>query len=108
MAARMAALADQQLSNGKYFSIENPWDSFIWLQKPFLKLALHPDVRMTRIHQCAYGFQHKKDTGILTNAEWIPEKLCDMAVRPHRHVPLMGFATDYRLSSEPKVFKTAR
>jgi hypothetical protein len=53
-----------------------------------------------------FGAAHKKDTAILTNAPWITDVLCDNAVRPHHHVPLIGLVADLRSADEEQVFYT--
>ena len=61
--------------------------------KALLKLK---SVRLVRWDACRTDSPHKKPTGILTNAPWIVDLLCDMKERPHVHVPLEGKVVDYR------------
>ena len=61
--------------------------------KALLKLK---SVRLVRWDACMTGSPHKKPTGILTNAPWIVDLLCDMKERPHVHVPLEGKVVDCR------------
>ena len=96
LALRMLELARSQHSHGKYFSIENPFSSLIWELKQYSKLAKEDGIRMVRVHQCMAGSSHRKETGILTNAPWLKDLLCDAEVRPHHHVPLVGLVEDFR------------
>ncbi len=104
---RVAEKAMLLHSSGKFFSIENPLQSYLWDLKAFVKLKGLEGVRSVRIDQCMFGSEHFKPTCILTNAPWITEVLCDRQRRPHRHVPLVGLVTDYRFPNNPKVFYTS-
>jgi len=104
LALRMLELAKSQLAKGQYFSIENPFSSLIWQLKQYVRLAAEKDVRFLRVHQCMAGSLHKKETGILTNAPWLADLLCDMTTRPHHHVPLVGMVED--LQKGGRVFFT--
>jgi len=106
LAHRMLELALRQVKQGKFFSIENPLLSFMWSLKRFRKLRETPGVRFVSVAQCACGSLHKKETGLLTNAPWLVDVPCDMATRPHHHVPLIGFVEDYRANGADKVFFT--
>ena len=57
---RAAYLCEKQHQEDKYFSIENPWESFIWEQKPMKRLAKLPGTRLLRLDQCAYGGPYHK------------------------------------------------
>ena len=96
LANRCAALAIQQWKRGAFFSIENPLQSFIWDLKLFRRLALLPGVRLVQIDQCAFGSEHKKPTGVLTNAPWIGDKACQSAP-PHTHTVLEGKVWSYKM-----------
>ena len=106
LAMRMLEMARGQMKRGAYFSIENPFSSLIWRLKAYASLAGEENVRMVRLHQCMVGSMHKKETGILTNAPWLVDVLCDEAERPHHHVPLMGIVKDYRETDTKRVFYT--
>ena len=106
IAERTAELALQQLEAGRWFSIENPWDSTIWDLKCMRRLAKLPGVRFVRLDQCTVGSEHFKPTAILTNAPWLQDRTCDMATRPHVHVPLVGFVKDYRSEKDRTCFLT--
>ena len=68
LADQIAALAEEQWARGRYFSIENPEGSILWMLKSYIRLAAKKGVRFIRIDQCAAGSGHKKPTLILTNA----------------------------------------
>jgi hypothetical protein len=89
LAIRMFALAEQQHGKGRYFSIENPWESLMWNPKEAQRVEKLPGVVRCFINQCAYGSPFKKDTAILTNAPWLigKERVC-ADVATHKHVPL--------------------
>jgi hypothetical protein len=106
LAMRMLEIAKGQIGRGDYFSIENPFSSLMWRLKPYMKLAGEKDVRFVRLHQCMVGSAHKKETGVLTNAPWIVDLLCDAEERPHHHVPLIGLVEDFREEIATRVFYT--
>jgi hypothetical protein len=106
LALRMLELARGQMKRGEFFSIENPFSSLMWKLKQYVKLAGEENVRMVRVHQCMAGSMHKKETGVLTNAPWIVDLLCDIESRPHHHVPLMGLVNDFRGEDSKRVFYT--
>jgi hypothetical protein len=106
LALRMLELARAQMARGKFFSIENPHSSIMWELKQYAKLAKEDGVRLVRVHQCRGGSLHKKETGILTNAPWIVDMICDIEVRPHHHVPLVGLVEDFRSKDAGRVFYT--
>ncbi len=98
LADRSAAVAEKQMERGKFFSLENPKDSFIWELPSFKRLAKRPGVVATLLHQCAYGGPYHKPTIILTNCPWLKQgRLCADAPT-HSHTPLEGrvwsFKTD--------------
>lgn len=96
--ARMVILCLILHNAGATFSIENPWDSFLWLLRTTSKLMSLKGVELVLLHQCAYGAISQKATGILTTAQWMKlvRSLCH-EVRDHFHVPggLAGFAWSY-------------
>ena len=95
---RCVEIARQQLATDTFFSIENPWNSFLWDLRCVRALLKSGDVQLKRVDQCTGGSQHLKPTGILTNAPWLKERRCDKETRPHHHVPLMGLVQDFRTS----------
>jgi hypothetical protein len=106
LALRMLEVARGQMARGVFFSIENPYSSLLWKLKQYVKLAAEKDVRLVRIHQCMAGSAHKKETGVLTNAPWLADLLCDSDSRPHHHVPLIGLVEDFRGEDSKQVFYT--
>ena len=62
IADRCAALGERQVDQGKWFSIENPDDSYIWELKSMKTLAKRSGVTMVHLDQCAYGGPYKKAT----------------------------------------------
>ena len=97
LARLCAAWAERCVKLGKYFSIENPLNSFLWLLKEFINLAKLPGVKFVTLDQCAYAGPHKKPTGVLTNAPWIwaSARRCAEA-KPHKHVTLEGKVWSYK------------
>ena len=91
LAKRTAALARETYKVGGYFSIENPFDSFIWDLRDFKGLIDLDGVSKVYLDMCMHGSPHKKPTGIVTNAPWIVEIKCDGS---HKHVPLEGKVVD--------------
>lgn len=96
LAARSAQLATLQYKTGGWFSIENPWSSFIWLYKPLVRLSKLPGVRLSPGDQCMFGGEYCKPTGWLSNAPHIQR----IAVtRPggegHDHPLLEGLTQDF-------------
>jgi hypothetical protein len=106
LALRMLEIAKGQMARGEFFSIENPFSSLLWKMKQYEKLAAEKGVRLVRVHQCMAGSMHKKETGVLTNAPWLADLLCDNESRPHHHVPLIGVVEDFREKSSKQVFYT--
>ena len=103
---RSVEVARQQWEMGFFFSIENPLESFIWEMRCMKALLKLHGVRLLRVDQCAFGSPHKKPTGIVTNAPFLSEGLCDIQTRPHRHVPLIGFVKDFRWEGATDCFYT--
>ena len=68
---RMVQLILRLLTRNRTFAIENPWESFLWVLKCLAKIMKKPGVELVHLHQCAYGAISPKDTGVLTNAEWM-------------------------------------
>ena len=60
---RCVSLAEKQLDEGKWFSMENPEPSLIWELKSVRSLRKRPEVRFVGFDQCAYGGPFKKSTG---------------------------------------------
>lgn len=84
---RMVVLCLLLHAAGRTFSIENPFNSFLWLLRCMQRLLKMRVVELVLLHQCAYGAQTVKPTGILTSSPWmkVVNGLCHQA-RPHRHL----------------------
>lgn len=99
LADRTAHLSERQVRLGKYFSVENPEDSYIWQLKSFRRLIKLEgvSVRFIRLDQCAYGGPYKKATGVVTNCPWLgPGRRCSNAP-PHLHTTLQGKVWSYKV-----------
>ena len=97
MIARMVVLCLLLHDRGATFSIENPWDSFLWLLKVMQRLVKLKESELVCLHQCAYGASSRKPTGILATSCWMKlvRRLCH-EVRPHLHASVLsGKAWDY-------------
>ena len=90
LADRTAHLSERQVELRKYFSVENPEDSFLWELKSFKRLAKLEGVRFIRLDQCAYGGPYKKPTGVLTNCPWLGQGRSCKDAPPHLHTTLQG------------------
>jgi hypothetical protein len=101
LADRTAAIAGRRIAQGKFFSIENPETSFLWMLKSIKQLTSLEGVNFVVLHQCAYGGPYYKPTGVLTNAPWMCKiaKLCH-EVAPHWHTTLKGRVWSYALDKE--------
>jgi hypothetical protein len=55
VARRLAAICRGLSDRGKYWSIENPKDSFLWDLKEYIKLSKIPGVQWVVFDQCAFG-----------------------------------------------------
>ena len=88
LADRTAHLCERQVNLGKFFSVENPEESYLWELKSFRRLAKLDGVRFVVLDQCAYGGPYKKATGVL--ADKVPVVVPEQEVRrcppapPHR------------------------
>ena len=94
--SRMVILCLLLHKSGATFSVENPWDSFLWQLRCMVKVMQIKTCELVLLHPCAYGAASQKVTGILTTACWM-KSVCSLCfeVRPHRHVPLVGKAWNY-------------
>ena len=108
MVVKLVALCQLLQKGGKTWSIENPWESYIWLLAVMQRLMRMREAELTLLHQCAYGAPSMKPTGLLTTAGWMKRVclLCDQ-VREHRHLKsgLVGKVFDY--VSQKVVWRTA-
>ncbi len=95
---RMLVLIYIILEKGNTVSVENPWWSFLWYLAMMAKFLKWPGVELFELHQCPYGAETQKPTGIATNASFMKVvRLQCHQVRPHRHLQggLQGFAFNY-------------
>ena len=86
LADRTAHLSERQVKLGKFFSVENPEESFLWDLKAFKRLAKLDGVMFIRLDQCAYGGPYKKATGV----PWLKEGRRCKDAPPHHHTTLEG------------------
>ena len=98
-------LAEKQLDEGKWFSMENPEPSLIWELKSVRRLRKRPEVRFVGFDQCAYGGPFKKSTGVLTNCPWLFHLQRCGDVPRHAHTTLEGRVWSYK--TEQEVWLTA-
>ena len=105
---RMVALCRVLEDRKKTWSIENPWESFIWLLKCMQRLVKLPHAELVLLHQCAFGGPTMKPTGILTSSPWMKmvRTLCD-DVRPHNHLKMGLVGKVYDYVSEAVVWRTS-
>lgn len=100
LAERCVVIAEEQMKRGKFFSIENPKDSFIWQLKGFKRLASLEGVFLVTFDQCAYGAPWKKPTSLLTNAPWLlKENKKRGEISPRKHVILKGRVWSYKVDN---------
>lgn len=83
---RTVALGFRAHGRGKFFTMENPADSFAWLMKVVLQLQRLMGADILTLDQCPYGAETVKPTGIFAGAPWMCKvQLRCKDVRPHRH-----------------------
>ena len=87
--ARMILLVLRLTERGSTWSIENPWDSFIWMLKCMARLFRIPGAELVLLHQCPYGAVTQKATGILTTSSWM-KKVCALCHEVGAHYHLKG------------------
>ena len=67
----MASLAAEEcikaVQDGRYLTLENPGQSWMWQLPLLLRLASLPGVQWFTYHSCAFGGDRRKYQGILTN-----------------------------------------
>ena len=79
MALKSIARCRDRHQRGKMFSLEHPWNSFLWYMKATIELAALPGVRLATFSNCCFGGQRTKWTTIMTNSQ----KLYDALHWPH-------------------------
>ena len=83
---RTVALGFRAHERGKFFTMENPLDSYAWEIKTVQQLMKVMNARLLELDQCPYGAETRKPTGIFSAAPWMDRvTLKCMDVRPHRH-----------------------
>ena len=87
--ARMVQLLLRLITRRRTFSVENPWQSFLWLLKSMQKLLRKRDVSLVMLDQCVSGAVSPKRTGILTNSCWM-KKVCGLRSEQRPHYRLKG------------------
>lgn len=75
MALRSIKRCKQLHENGKIFSLEHPWRSFIWYMTATTELASMPGVYMAIYSSCCFGGRRQKWTALLTNSPKLFEAL---------------------------------
>ena len=68
---RCVEICRKQIDEDVFFSLENPWNSYIWDLRCVKALLKINEVQLKRVDQCTAGSPHFKPTGILTNAPWL-------------------------------------
>ena len=106
IAERTSILVDCALENNGGYSVENPWDSFLW-ELPVMKRHMKKHMKV-KLDQCAYGAESKKPTGILTSVRWMQKvaKVCGDVIS-HEHVVLVGKTYNYFYDPPRLVWKTS-
>lgn len=108
IAERLTILMDCALKNGGTFSVENPWDSYLWMLPVMERFT--KKYPLIYLDQCYYGSEYKKPTAILTAAEWI-KQVCGTCQEAgeHRHPPegLSGKTLDFSHDPPLQVWRTA-
>ena len=91
LADRAVAVGEMQVARGRYVSIENPWESWMWELKSLKKLKKRTGMFFIQVDPCAYGGPHYCPLGVLTNCPWLVRaaRSCSKA-GPHEHTPLTG------------------
>ena len=95
LAAITFAVAERAVHCGAFFSVENPLSSLMWRLPAAVRVAGMRGVQLLEFEQCAFGGQHRKATGVLTNGGWLPAPRCKHAP-PHNHVTLRGRIWSYK------------
>ena len=108
IAERLTILMDCALRNGGTFSVENPWDSYLWMLPVMERFT--KKYPLIYLDQCYYGSEYKKPTAILTAAEWM-KQVCGTCQEAgeHKHPPegLSGKTLDFFHDPPVEVWRTA-
>lgn len=96
LADRAVAVGEMQVARGRYVSIENPWESWMWELKSLKKLKKRTGMFFIQVDPCAYGGPHYCPLGVLTNCPWLVRaaRSCSWPNQgrraPFRHVRHVG------------------
>ena len=75
MALRSVDRCAQLDDDGKIFTLEHPWRSWLWYMRKTVELASRPGVYMAVFANCCHGGRRQKWTAVLTNSEEVFEEL---------------------------------
>lgn len=75
MALKSISRCRERHEKGKIFSLEHPWNSFLWYMKATIELAGLPGVRLATFSNCCFGGQRTKWTTVMTNSPKLYEAL---------------------------------
>ena len=75
MALRSIKRCTERHHQGRIFSLEHPWRSFIWYMTATTELAALPGVYMATFSNCCFGGRRQKWTALLTNSRALFEAL---------------------------------
>eukprot|EP00438_Fugacium_kawagutii_P024080 Skav212943 [mRNA] locus=scaffold374:499856:502796:- [translate_table: standard] len=75
MALASAKRCTELDEQGKYFSYEHPYRSWVWYTKALIALASRPGVYMAVFSNCCHGGRRQKWTSVLTNNRALFEAL---------------------------------
>ena len=69
MALRSVKRCSQLHAQGRFFSLEHPWRSWLWYMQPVINLAAEEGVFMAVFSNCCHGGRREKWTALLTNSK---------------------------------------
>ncbi len=75
MALKSIARCKSRHEKGRLFSLEHPWNSFLWYMKATVELAGMPGVRLATFSNCCFGGQRTKWSTVMTNSKKLYEAL---------------------------------
>ena len=103
IAERLTILMDCALKNGGTFSVENPWDSYLWLLPVMERFTKkYPKIYLD---QCFYGSEYKKPTAILTAADWMKQVCGTCQEAGERQHPPGGLSGKTLISSTTHLWR---
>jgi len=82
----------EALPPGRFFTLENPWHSMIWLEPRLGKLLKDAGAARVRVDMCACGMPHMKPTAVVGTLPGLHAlaRACPGVSATHTHVPLRG------------------